>query len=211
MRIARPAATLVICLVALAGCKLVKTADEQKLAEASAFNPDRMVADIFDSKVVPFFEKRSGDFPAVMALVKTNPDDAGKAFGHKEKQGTAPWTYAAHVTGKIVAEEMKSRAAGVDVDVDGDGKADVRIAMGPAIRGTALRDALDFLDFNSFKNQIEWAQFGKSFNTHVNATILTKLPREGLVGKTVDAYGAFPLPATGQTPQFVPAKITIGG
>lgn len=211
MRTARNAAALLICLVAASSCKLVKTADEEKLVEASAFNPDKMVADIFDSKVVPFYEKRGGDFPAVMALVNTNPDEAGKAFGHKEKQGTAPWTYAAHVSGKIVGEEMKSRAAGIDVDVDGDGKGDVRIAMGPAVRGTALRDALDFLDFNSFKNQIEWAQFGKSFNTHVNTTILAKLPREALIGKTVDAFGAFPLPATGQTPQFVPAKITIGG
>ncbi len=211
MRSLRRAAALSVCLLALSACKLVKTADEAKIAEASAFNPDKMVQDIWDAKVVPFYEKHSGDFATVSALAATNPDEAGQKFGHKEKQGTAPWTYAAHVSGKIVAEDMRSRAASVEVDVNGDGKGDVKVALGPAVRGTALRDALDFLDFNSFKNQIEWAQFGKSFNTHMNAMVLSKLPREGLTGKTLDAYGAFPLPSSGQLPQFVPAKITIGG
>ena len=69
--------------------------------------------------------------------------------------------------GKIVASNTQSRAATIDVDVDGDGKADLRAQIGPAMRGTALRDALDFVDFNSFKNQIDFAQFGKSFNTYV--------------------------------------------
>ena len=136
---------------------------------------------------------------------------AGARFGHKEKQGSAPWTFAAKIDGTIVAEETKSRAAYVDVDVDADSKADIRVSIGPAIRGTALRDSLDFVTFNEFKNQIEWAQFGKSFNTHVNKTLLAKLPREGLTGKKLTATGAYPLPAKGQLPQFVPAAITIGG
>ena len=197
--------------LAMSGCKFVKTADEQKQAAASAFNPDRMVADIWDAKVIPFLGKRAGALRDVEALTSKDLAAAGATYGHKEKQGSAPWTFAARVDGVIVAAETKSRAASVDVDVDADGKADVRVAIGPAIRGTALRDALDFVDFNSFKNQIEWAQFGKAFNIHVNKTILEKLPREGLIGKKVSAVGAYPLPAKDQLPQFVPATITIGG
>lgn len=74
-----------------------------------------------------------------------------------------------------------------------------------------LRDSLTFVNFNEFKNQIEWAQYGKSFNTHVNGMLLEKLPRDGLTGKTIKATGAYPLPAKGQLPQFVPATITVGG
>ena len=59
--------------------------------------------------------------------------------------------------------------------------------IGPAMRGTALRDALDFVDFNAFTNQIDFAQFGKSFNTYANKTVLSKLPRDGLDGKTGEA------------------------
>jgi len=197
--------------LALAGCKFVRTADEQKEAAAAVFDPDKRVAEIWDAKVIPFLEKRAGKLEDVATLAASNPDAAGAKYGHKEKQGNAPWAFAARVDGKIVAAETKSRAAYVDVDVNADGKADVRVAIGPAVRGTALRDSLDFVDFNAFKNQIEWAQFGKSFNIHVNKTLLEKLPRDNLVGKPLSALGAYPLPSAGQLPQFVPATITIGG
>lgn len=197
--------------LALGGCKLVKTEDEQRQAAAGAFNPDKLVAHIWDAKVVPYLDGRAGAFQEVSALTATDLDAAAEKYGHKEKQGNAPWTFAARIDGVIVGEETKSRAAYVDVDVDGDGKADVRVSIGPAIRGTALRDSLKFVNFNEFKNQIEWAQYGKSFNTYVNGTLLEKLPREGLTGKKIKATGAYPLPAKGQLPQFVPATLTVGG
>lgn len=206
------ACTLVLAgALALSGCKFVKTEDEQKQAAAGAFNPDKLVADIWDAKVVPFLQERAGTFQEVSALANSNLDAAAEKYGHKEKQGNAPWTFAAKIDGVIVAEETKSRAGYVDVDVDGDRQADVRVAIGPAIRGTAIRDSLKFVNFNEFKNQIEWAQYGKSFNTHVNGLLLEKLPRENLTGKTIKALGAYPLPAKGQLPLFVPVTITVGG
>ena len=53
----------------------------------------------------------------------------------------------------------------------------------PAMRGTALRDSLDFVSFNDFKNQIDYAQFGKAFNQYAVRTVLSDLPRESLVGR----------------------------
>jgi len=211
MRFKAVAVIMFAAALGLAGCKFVKTADKEKEDQAGAFDPDKLVAEMWDGKVLPYLEKHAAPLPQVLAATVANPDEAGQKYGYKARQGNAPWTFMAKVDGVIVAEETKSRAAYVDVDVDGDARADVRVSIGPAIRGTALRDSLDFVDFNAFKNQIEWAQFGKAFNTHVNATILEKLPREGLTGKTVTATGAYPLPAKGQLPQLVPATIAIGG
>ena len=78
------------------------------------------------------------------------------------------------VEGKIVAANTQSRAATIDVDVDGDGKADARVQIGPAMRGTALRDSLDFVQFNEFTNQIDFAQFGKAFNAYADKTVLVQ-------------------------------------
>jgi predicted lipoprotein len=204
-------AIMLASALALGGCKFVKTEDEKKAAAAGAFNPDQLVADIFDSKVVPFIAERAGPLKEVSALAASNLDAAAEKYGHKEKQGNAPWTFAASLDGVIVAAETKSRAGYVDVDVDADGKADARVALGPAIRGTAIRDSLKFVNFNEFKNQIEWAQFGKSFNTHVSKSLLEAISREGLVGKKLTATGAYPLPSAGQLPQFVPVTISVGG
>jgi predicted lipoprotein len=216
MRMVRLKGTLLVAMLAAAalpGCKIVKTptAEEQAAETAkTAFNPSDKVEAIWQSQAIPSIEKRAGDFKQVLSAIAANPDDAGAKFGHREKEGNAPWTYVVKFEGKIVAADTQSRAATIDVDTDGDGKADAKVQIGPALRGTALRDSLDFVNFNEFKNQIEWAQFGKAFNEKVNALLLQALPRDGLAGKTVKVTGAFPMPPSGQLPLVTPATLTLG-
>ena len=198
-------------LACLAGCKILPTPTEESKAEAAAqaFNPDKMVTDIWAPKVLPYLKAKAGPFQDVNALAKSDPKAAGEKYGNPRKQANSPWTHVATVDGKIVASNTQSRAATIDVDVDGDGKADVRAQIGPAIRGTALRDALDFVDFNTFTNQIAFAQFGKSFNTYANANALAKLPREGLDGKQVKLLGAYVAGPGADLPLLTPAEAEI--
>src|SRR5690606_19965972 len=159
--------------------------------------------------VKPFFAEKTVTLDEVMQAANENTDAAGEKYGHREKQGNAPWTFAARLEGTVVGAETKSRAAYVDVDSNGDGKADARVQIGPTLRGSAIRDSLPFVNFNEFRNQIDWAQFGKAFNTRINNEILSKLPRENLVGMKVKAEGAFPLPAKGQLPLVTPISISL--
>ncbi|MCB2401262.1 DUF2291 family protein [Rhizobium leguminosarum] len=202
-----------VVAAALPGCKIIKTptAEEKAAAAAkTAFDPNAKVEAIWQSEAVPYFEKRAGDLKDVMQLSASSPDAAGEKFGNPRKQSSSPWTYAVKITGKVVAADTASRAATLDVDADGDGKADAKVQIGPALRGTALRDTLEFVNFNEFKNQIEWAQFGKAFNEKANAAFLSAIPREGLVGKTVTAIGAFPLPKSGELPLVTPSELKVG-
>jgi predicted lipoprotein len=108
-----------------------------------------------------------------------------------------------------VAANTESRAGTVDVDADGDGKADAQVQIGPVMRGTALRDSLDFVSFNQFTNQIDFAQFGKAFNLYVGKTLTSNLPRDKLAGQTVKLLGAYPLGAAGSLPLVTPAEIEL--
>ncbi|NZD54644.1 DUF2291 family protein [Rhizobium leguminosarum] len=202
-----------VVAAALPGCKIIKTptAEEKAAAAAkTAFDPNAKVEAIWQSEAVPYFEKRAGDIKDVMQLATSSPDAAGEKYGNPRKQSSSPWTYAVKITGKVVAADTASRAATLDVDADGDGKADAKVQIGPALRGTALRDTLEFVNFNEFKNQIEWAQFGKAFNEKANTTFLSVLPREGLAGKTVTVTGAFPLPKSGELPLITPSELKVG-
>jgi predicted lipoprotein len=207
-----PSMVALVALASLAGCKILPTLTEEEKAAAAAaeaFNPDRMVEETWTPKVLPYLEGRAGTFQEVSQLAASDAKAAGEKYGNPRKQANSPWTYVARVEGEIVASNTQSRAATIDVDVDGDGKADVRAQIGPAMRGTALRDSLDFVDFNSFKNQIDFAQFGKSFNTYANSNVLSKLPREGLDGKTVKLLGAY-VPGSGSDlPLMTPAQAEI--
>lgn len=209
-------AAAALCLVSAAlmvqsGCKIIKTPTAEEAAEAASdgFNPERQASELWTPKVVPYLTSRAGPFADVAALVASDPDAAASKYGHKEKEGNAPWTYAAKVSGTAVKAETTSRAGYLDTDIDGDGKVDVRIQIGPVIRGTAIRDSLDFVSFNQFKNQIQWAEFGKAFNAHLNAQLLQALPREGLEGKKIEAVGAYTVPAKGQLPLLTPVTLTL--
>lgn len=214
MNRARKLAIAALACLALAGCKLVPTAEKHKQASVnSAQAPDKgfdaKVAELWDAKVMPYAQVKAGPFTDVQAALKADPNAAGAKYGYKEKEGSAPWTVLTRIDGKIIAANTESRAATIDVDVDGDGKSDARIQIGPVIRGTAIRDSLDFVNFNDFTNQIDFAQFGKAFNTHLNGKILGKLPRDGLPGKTAAVLGAFPLPPAGELPLVTPLAIEI--
>lgn len=204
-----------LTLVALAGlglggCKILPTPVARSENSASAFNPDKMVEEIWASKVIPYLRQKAGPFAEVHGLAKTDPAAAGTKYGNPRKQANSPWTFAVRVEGKIVAANTQSRAGTMDIDVDGDGKADARVQIGPAMRGTALRDSLDFVQFNDFTNQIDFAQFGKAFNAYAGKTVLSKLPREALEGRTAKVLGAYTIEGGQDLPLVTPAEAEIG-
>ena len=208
----RGALIAALVAAALPGCKIIKTPTAEEKAAAAAkdaFDPNAKVEAIWQSQAVPYFEKRAGELKDVVAAVAAGADQAGEKYGNPRKQSSSPWTYAVKLTGKVVAADTASRAATLDVDADGDGKADAKVQIGPALRGTALRDTLDFVNFNEFKNQIEWAQFGKAFNEKANTAFLSAIPRDGITGKTVTVVGAFPLPSGSDLPLVTPSELTV--
>jgi predicted lipoprotein len=208
----RGALIAALVAAALPGCKIIKTPTAEEKAAAAAkdaFDPNAKVEAIWQSQAVPYFEKRAGELKDVVAAVAAGADQAGEKYGNPKKQASSPWTYAVKFTGKVVAADTQSRAATLDVDADGDGKPDAKVQIGPALRGTALRDTLDFVNFNEFKNQIEWAQFGKAFNEKANTAFLSAIPRDGITGKTVTVVGAFPLPSGSDLPLVTPSELTV--
>ncbi len=200
--------------LALGACKFVATQKKHAVSadegSGDGFDPNAMVDAIWDSKVVPYLTAKAGNLADVVALARANPDEAGRKFGHRAKEGSEPWTFAVKIDGRIVAAETTSRAATISVDSGGDGKVAAIVQIGPAMRGTALRNSLDFVSFNDFKNQIDYAQYGKAFNQHVLRTILSQLPRDALVGRKATVLGAFTLESGDQPPLVAPAAITLG-
>jgi predicted lipoprotein len=210
----RSVVLLLLAGLALAGCKFVPTAEKQKSAsQNSAQAPDEgfdaKVAALWDAKVLPYAAAKAGPFAEVRQALAADPAAAGDRYGYREKAGSSPWTVLAEIDAPVVAANTESRAAYLDVDADGDGKADLRIQIGPVFRGTAIRDSLDFVNFNEFTNQIDFAQFGKAFNTHVDKTVTAGLDRRDAVGKRVRALVAFPVAPAGEIPLAVPLKIEL--
>lgn len=189
----------------------VRAISAKRAGGDAGFDPDRMADEIWDAKVIPYLEARAGALKDEQVLARSDPAAAGAKYGYRPNAEGAPWTLATRIEGRIVAADTTSRAATVEIDIDGDGKPDATVQIGPAVRGTALRDVLSFVSFNDFTNQIDFARFGKALNTHADRTVLSKLPRQDLVGRSVTVLGAYPLQGDPDRPVLVtPATISIG-
>ena len=200
----------------LASCRFIPTTDVPTLADANApsgsgaFDPDKMVASMWSSRVVPYFEKKAGRLLEVRDLAAKSPEEAGRSSVIARNRKQSPWTFVVRFEASSSLRTLSSRAATITVDASGQGKGDAIVQIGPAMRGTAIRDALDFVSFGDFTNQIDFARFGKSFNTYVNRITLEKLPRDGLMGRKVTVLGAYPFVSAAETPLVTPAEISIG-
>jgi predicted lipoprotein len=214
-----PSRRLVIAILAaglpLAACKLVKNEPPQVASAAGsvatsfdnpAFDPEKTVEEIWQPRLLPYLKAKAGPFAEVRALAL---DEAGKRFGYRAVD-SMPWTVATTVEGRITAADTATRAATIEVDADGDGTADLTVQIGPVFKGTALRDSIDFLSFNSFANQIEYAKFGKALNAHIYGTTLAALPRDKLVGQKVTLLGVFTLDDPKAKPLVTPAELNLG-
>jgi len=154
---------LLSSLVALGGCKIVKNPDPGAAGQAQKAQTDqaRMAAlarEIWEPQVLPAVAALLAPLDDVRAALAQDVDAAGAKYGYKPVGEASAWNFGVTGTGVIVETKMKSRAAKLQVDTVGDGKADVTIQLGPIIRGTALRDAMSFLSFSDFRDQIEFAK-----------------------------------------------------
>jgi len=69
--------------------------------------------------------------------------------------------------------------------------ADARVQLGPVFRGTALRDALPFIRFGDFTNQMEYAAVSRLLHERVAEGVLAGVDRATLAGRRVRFQGAF--------------------
>jgi predicted lipoprotein len=85
----------------------------------------------------------------------------------------------------------------------------VAIATGPVIAGTAIRDAVGFISFGDFTNQIEYANVANEINARVKTDVIAKADVKGATGKKVTFAGAFSnLP--GGSILVVPTELEVG-
>lgn len=110
---------------------------------------------------------------------------------------------------KVLAVDTATRAGTATLDmVPCDGRPDALLQIGPVIRGSSLRDAVGFIHFGDFVNQLDFASAGNELNDRVEKTVLAGLEPASLKGSTVTFYGTFAA-SDAPLPRIVPVKLTV--
>jgi len=91
----------------------------------------------------------------------------------------------------VIAVDNRSRVGLALLDLPPvDGRADAALQIGPVLRGTALRDALEFVKFGDFVNQIAFAEVATALNERARQSALQNIEPGTLKGRTVSFTGA---------------------
>ncbi|MER7070529.1 DUF2291 domain-containing protein [Terrabacter sp. NPDC000476] len=165
---------------------------------AAAFDATAYVDGIWAGKVLPTVTKDAVPASELLPALEADQAAASKEYGNQTGTGS-PFAFLVKGTGTVTAIDKDAPTHPLTVRVDGvSGKgADVQVVTGPVIAGTALRDAVRFITFGDFTNQLNYADAGTALNSKVKTEVLGKLEPASLVGKKVTFAGAFSLVAPG--------------
>lgn len=165
---------------------------------SAAFDKQTFVDGIWQSKVIPTVDADAVDAASLLPALVADQAAASKQYGSQAGTGS-PYAFLVRGTGTVTEVDEDSPSHPVTIKVDGlDGKeSTVQVVTGPVIAGTALRDAVKFIKFSDFTNQLDYADAGTGLNDKVKSEVLAKVQAKDLVGTKVDFAGAFSLVAPG--------------
>jgi predicted lipoprotein len=177
---------------AVAGCKILPIASENE-ANLQKFSGADYVTKLWDTDVIPVVRDKAFPIETVIAAIEGGLDKAGPEFGHRPAEEGSPWSFVVKGTAVIKEKNTTSRAGTVLVDVaTPKGPIPVTIQIGPVIKGNSLRDAMPFINFQNFTNQLEFAEVGRAFNGRVVTELKTAV--DALApGQTIAYSGTFSL------------------
>lgn len=211
----RVAAFLLLVAALAAGCSRVpgvyvyEKDGQGSAARAGAVDPRSYVADNWAAKIVPTVHDQATDVVTVAAAIERDPAAAGEQYGHRAGT-TSPYAYMVKGSGTVTEIDTSVPTGPMTVEVPrpGGDSLELTIATGPVIAGTALRDAVGFIAFGDFTNQIDYAEVANQINNRVKTDVIAKVDLDGVEGGRVDFHGAFSALAPG-TIFLVPTELAV--
>jgi predicted lipoprotein len=174
-------------------------------AGGSTFDAVEYAEERYAGEVVPTIQENAVPITDLLPEIIEDPESAGEQYGHRSG-ATSPYAYP--TSGEGIAEAVTGTLLPLTIEGLPD---DVRvmIQIGPAINGTALRDATGLVDFNDFLNQIEYANAATELNNKVKSDVLADFDVAAAEGRTVRFVGAFAYGSNPAVLQITPVELEV--
>lgn len=174
--------------------------------ERRAFDARTYVATNWRSRVVPTVETRATPLDVLRQALAD--DRAAGTQRYRSGAGSGRPSFLVTGTARVLAVDTTSRAGVARLDLEPfDGVADAELQIGPVFRGTALRDALPFIRFDDFTNQLEYASVSRVLHQRVADSVLAGIDRARLTGRVIQFRGAYTEGAG--TPLVTPVVVQV--
>jgi len=214
-------AASVVCLALIGACTVVKIEEGDGdgedqyatwLKTGTGFQANEYVAAVWDERILPVYEEQAVDYAEVLSGLRADRQGASEKYGLARETGEPFFVFKVRGTSRIVEYDDSSRNGVIRVDMEpGDGEIDATLQVGPVVRGTAIRDSMEFIRFTDVGNQLQFAALANELNARMRRDSVEPLDLPGIVGKRISFLGAFRLAETQALEEIVvtPVKIDL--
>jgi predicted lipoprotein len=214
-------AAAVVCLVLIGACTVVKIEEDDGeegdqyatwTKTGTGFQASEFVEAVWDERILPAYEGQSVDYTEVISGLRADREGAIEKYGLARETGEPFYVFKVRGTCRVVEYDDSSRNGVIRVDMEpADGVVDATLQVGPVIRGTAIRDSMEFIRFTDVGNQLQFAALANELNARMRRDSVEPLDLPGIVGKRISFLGAFRL-TEGQSLEDIvvtPVKIDL--
>ena len=162
---------------------------EARTAESTGLDPAKFANDKYSSVIAPQIIKQATDIVTVASAIQADAATAATKYAKQEGSSAPVFSVIAKGSAGLVNSDglmpivVRGMPAGVTV----------YLQMGPALNGTAVRDATGTVHFEQFVNQLDYQAASNELNNQVRTKVLKGVDAKALKGKPVTAIGTFQL------------------
>jgi predicted lipoprotein len=109
----------------------------------------------------------------------------------------------------VTEVDLRSRVGLAYLEAGASATRRIALQVGPVVRGTALRDALGFIRFGDFVNQIDFAAAATELNARALRSAFEGIDAKNLEGRLVTFAGAAALGNTGASTPIEIVAVTL--
>jgi predicted lipoprotein len=204
-------AFLLIAILSLSSCfKAVKIGHEAELTGEKKFDANANVSDMWDTVLLPELSDKAVDLCKLYTEADGDYSKVSK-FGRYSMGSSGELNFTVKGTAEVKENHTDKKAGYLTVAVEGLPEDQiVKLQVGKLFKGTAVRDNLDTISYDDYKNQIEWASISQSLNNKVLDTVLDKYdPSSWKVGTRIKFTGCFTVATDKDEILITPVKVEV--
>ena len=166
---------------------VVRTIAEDELIK-KGFDPVSYVDNIWNSKILPTIHNDSEELSFILNELFSNKEVTEEKYGYRS--GTGSYSFMVRGVGKVISLNTKSRVGTLSIELNKKFDAEIFITIGPVIKKDSVRDAVRFIKFNDFVNQLDFADVSRIIKVRVLNEIIGPLNLKEITGKNINFEGA---------------------
>ncbi|MBI66079.1 MAG: hypothetical protein CMG64_07300 [Candidatus Marinimicrobia bacterium] len=166
---------------------VVRTVEEDQLIK-KGFDAKAYVENIWKSKIIPTISEEAQDITFILDELFKNKEVTEEKYGGRS--GTGSYSFMIKGKAEITSLNTASRVGTLSIKLEKKYDSEIFITLGPVIKKDSIRDAVKFIKFNDFVNQLDFADVSRIIKVRVLNEIIGPLNLKEITGKNINFEGA---------------------